>query len=137
MRTREPVRYAIRVDGEEVQQWDEDTNKVQIIHLGGDPTFKAVSEQIQSWFLGDYQMLAKSYDVFVRSEQPLSLRFSPKSATMVGKILTSIDVTFGKDDLNIDSMVVHEASGDMTILNFIDPQLNQPISKQIWEMPPK
>ena len=140
----QPVKYAIRVQGEEIRQWDEDTNKVQVIHLGGDPTFKAISEQIQSWFLGNYKELANSYDVFVISEKPLSLRFAPKGSSMVAQLVQSIDVTFAKDETNIDSMVVHELSHDATMsasnstmLKFIDPKMNQPIADVIWEVPPK
>src|SRR5271169_6404984 len=60
---REPVRYAIRIRGDEIKQWDEDTNQVQTTHLGGDPAFQAITEQIQAWFMGDYKVLAQSYDV--------------------------------------------------------------------------
>jgi outer membrane lipoprotein-sorting protein len=134
---REPVRYAIRVDGEEVRQWDEDTNKVQIIHLGGDPTFKAVSEQIQAWFLGDYKQLAGSYEVFVISDKPLALRFAPKAGTMVAKLISQIEVTFGPDEMNIDKMRIHEATGDNTDLTFVNTRLNQPVPKETWEIPPR
>jgi len=133
----EPVRYAIRVQGDEVRQWDEDTNKVQIIHLGGDPTFKAITEQIQAWFLGNYQTLEQSYDVYLLNDKPLSLRFAPKPGSMVAKLVKSIDVTFGKDELNLDAMVVRETAGDSTVLNFLKTRLNQPIKPQIWEIPPK
>jgi outer membrane lipoprotein carrier protein len=133
----EPVRYAIRVQGEEVRQWDEDTNKVQVIHLGGDPTFKAITEQIQAWFLGNYQTLEQSYDVYLLNDKPLSLRFAPKPGSMVAKLVKSIDVTFGKDELNLDMMVVRETAGDSTTLNFVNTRLNQPIKPQTWEIPPK
>src|ERR1700677_36907 len=32
---RDPVKYAVRIAGDEVSQWDEDTNQVQTVHLGG------------------------------------------------------------------------------------------------------
>ncbi|HEY8750421.1 MAG TPA: outer membrane lipoprotein carrier protein LolA [Tepidisphaeraceae bacterium] len=134
---REPVKYAIRVEGEEVRQWDEDTNKVQIIHLGGDPTFKAISQQIQAWFLGNYKELAQSYDVYVLGNTPLTLRFVPRGNTMLGKLVSWIEVTFGPDERNIDKMQIHEAAGDTTVLNFTNTRLNQPIPKQTWEIPPR
>jgi outer membrane lipoprotein-sorting protein len=134
---REPVRYAIRVHGEEVSQWDEDTNKVQVMHLGGDPTFKAISQQIQAWFLGDYKSLAGSYDVFLISPKPLTLRFAPKPGTMVAKMVSGIEVTFGADEMNIDTMQIHEQAGDNTILTFINTRLNQPVKKETWEIPPR
>jgi len=133
---REPVRYAIRVDGDEVRQWDEDTNKVKTMHVGSDPTFKAITEQIQAWFLGDYAALSQTYDVSVVSENPLSLGFTPKPGTMVGKVLQHVDVGFGPGDAYINRMVVREASGSVTTLNFIGPKLNEPVPSTTWEIPP-
>jgi outer membrane lipoprotein carrier protein len=134
---REPVRYAIRVDGDEVRQWDEDTNKVQVIHVGGDPTFKAISEQLQSWFMGNYKELANSYDVFAIGEKPLTLRFAPKPSAVMGKVISWIQVTFGPDERNIDKMQVRESAGDTTFLTFTNTRLNQPVPKQTWEIPPR
>jgi outer membrane lipoprotein carrier protein len=132
-----PTRYAIRVDGEELTQWDEDTNKVQVLHLGGDPTFKNITEQIQAWFLGDYKMLEKSYDVYVLSEKPLSLRFAPQAGGMVAKMVKNIEITFGNDETEVDKMVINESTGDTTTLTYSNTRLNQPIPDQIWEIPPK
>jgi outer membrane lipoprotein-sorting protein len=133
---RQPVGYAIRIRGDEVSQWDEDTNRVDVMHLGGDPTFKAVTEQMQAWFLGNYKVLGDSYDVFVNSRQPLSLRFVPRGDTMVAKMLKQVDVTFSSDERYIDGMVVQEAGGDTTTLNFLNARVNQPVENATWEMPP-
>jgi len=133
---RQPVKYAVRIEGDEVRQWDEDTNHVQVIHLGGDPTFKAVSEQIQAWFLGDYKALGESYDLYLTQEQPVSLAFMPKGNSAVTKILKRIDLTFDAPETYIDTMVVREAGGDTTTIKFINVHVNQPINDETWEMPP-
>jgi outer membrane lipoprotein-sorting protein len=132
-----PVRYAVRIEGDEVRQWDEDTNNVQVIHLGGDPTFKAISEQIQAWFLGNYKALGDSYDVMLLKNDPLTLQFLPRSDTMVSKILKSVDLTFNHDVTYIDSMVIRETGGDTTTIQFLNSKVNQPIAADTWEMPPK
>jgi len=133
---RDPVKYAIRIDGEEIRQWDEDTNQVQVIHLGGDPTFAAVTQQLQAWFMGDYKTLGDSYDVELQGENPLRLGFIPKGQSMVAKVLKQVDLTFGKSEQSIDKMVVSEASGDVTTLQFNSSRINQPIPKATWEIPP-
>ncbi len=133
---RDPVKYAVRIAGDEVSQWDEDTNQVQTVHLGGDPTFKAITQQMQAWFLGDYKALGDSYDVYVNSNQPLSLGFVPNGSMMVSKLIKRIDLTFGADESYIDTMVISEASGDVTTLKFSGTRVNQPVSGDIWEMPP-
>jgi outer membrane lipoprotein-sorting protein len=133
---RDPVKYAIRIVGDEVSQWDEDTNHVDIVHLGGDPTFKAITQQMQAWFLGNYKALGDSYDVYVNTDTPLSLRFVPNSTTMVAKLIKRIDLTFSSDENYIQTMVISEAGGDVTSLTFSSTRVNQPISGQTWEMPP-
>jgi outer membrane lipoprotein carrier protein len=133
----EPTKYAIRVDGEELIQWDDDTNKVEVIHLGGDPTFKNITEQIQAWFLGDYKVLEKSYDVYLLSEKPLSLRFAPQAGSMVAKLVKNIEITFGNDETQVDKMVINETTGDSTALVYSNTRLNQPIAENTWEIPPK
>lgn len=133
---REPVKYAVRIEGEEVEQWDEDTNHVDVIHLGGDPTFKAVSEQIQAWFLGNYKVLGDSYDVYLTQQQPVSLAFIPNGQSMVSKLIKRIDLTFNPDETYIDTMVLRETGGDVTTIHFINTRVNQPVSEGTWEMPP-
>lgn len=134
--TREPVHYAIRIEGEEVRQWDEDTKRVEVIHLGGDPSFKAVSEQIKAWFLGDYDALAKGYDMDVLSENPLELGFTPSGDSMVAKVLKRVNITFSKDEQYIDRIAVDEVDGDTTTLEFINPRVNEPVDDEVWRMPP-
>lgn len=133
---RDPVKYAIKIDGEEIQQWDEDTNTVQVIHLGGDPTFAAVTQQLQAWFTGDYKTLGDNYDAQLQGENPLHISFVPKGQSMVAKVMKQIDLTFGKSELYIEKMVITEASGDVTTLQFNGTLINQPIPKETWEIPP-
>ncbi|HWE04095.1 MAG TPA: outer membrane lipoprotein carrier protein LolA [Tepidisphaeraceae bacterium] len=134
-----PVRYAIRVEGDEVRQWEEDTNKVQVTHVAGDPTFKAISEQLQAWFLGNYKALEASYAVFVLSDKPspLSLRFVPKAGTMIAKLIAHIDLTFSPDNRTIEKMIIQEAGGDWTTLTIRNARINQPMKPQTWEIPPR
>jgi outer membrane lipoprotein-sorting protein len=133
----DPVRYAIRVSGDEVRQWDEDTKHVDVINLAGDPTFKAVSQQIQGWFLGDYKSLAQNYDANVLGDKPLILAFTPKAGTMVAKMLSHIQVTFAAGDQYVEKMAIDETDGDRTTVEFIHVQVNQPIAEDVWRIPPK
>jgi hypothetical protein len=54
----------------------------------------------------------------------------------VAKVLARVDLTFGKSELYIDKMVVHEAGGDTTTLQYLNIDLNKSIDKKTWEMPP-
>jgi hypothetical protein len=74
--------------------------------------------------------------VELMGENPLSLGFVPKGDTMVAKVVGRVDLTFGKSELYIDKMVVHEVGGDTTTLQYLNTELNKPIDAKIWEMPP-
>jgi outer membrane lipoprotein-sorting protein len=131
-----PLGYAISVHGDQVRQWDQDSNQVQTIHLGDDPTFKAITDQIHAWFLGDYQTLAQSYDIWVQSRDPLCLAFAPKPATLVAKLIDRVTVTFSGDRKYIQSMQIRQAGGDRTTLSYSHTQLNKAIPPETWEIPP-
>jgi outer membrane lipoprotein-sorting protein len=132
----EPVKYAVSIQGETVRQWDEDTNRVQVIHLGSDPTFKAVSEQLSAWFMGNYKILTDTYDVSVAREKPLSLVFTPKPDSMGAKFLQRVTVSFADDDRYINDMVIVESGGSVTTLKYLNTQINKPIADDTWEIPP-
>jgi outer membrane lipoprotein carrier protein len=132
----QPPQYALRLRGE-LSQWDEETKNVQVVHLAGDPAFKSVSEQLQAWFLGNYAALNQSWDVYVVSDKPFSLRFVPKATTFVAKHLKSVEVTFNSEGTNIDGRSVVETGGDRATFSFSDVRLNQPMDKEAWMIPPK
>jgi outer membrane lipoprotein-sorting protein len=134
---KKPVRYAVLIQGSEIHQWDEDTNKTQVIQLGNDPVFKAVTAQINAWFLGDYEVLLKTFAVELVKEKPLVLGFVPLKDSVPSKMLKRIEMTFGKDESYIDNMFIEEVDGDSTRLKFIDPKLNEKIKKEVWEIPPR
>ncbi len=134
---RKPVRYAIRIEGSEIRQWDQDTNKVSVIQLGGDPVFKAVADQIQAWFMGDYKVLLQTFDVQLASRTPLVLGLVPKADSVPAKMFQRIDMAFGKDEKYIDTITLVESGGDVTKLKFIEPKLNEKIKPETWEIPPR
>jgi outer membrane lipoprotein carrier protein len=134
---KKPVRYAIRIEGAEVRQWDQDTNKVSVIQLGGDPVFKAVADQIQAWFMGDYKVLLQTFNVQLQSRTPLVLGLVPKADSVPAKMFKQIDMAFGKDEKYIDTITLVESGGDVTKLKFLEPKLNEKIKPETWEIPPR
>ena len=134
---KKPVRYAIRIEGSEIRQWDQDTKKVSVIQLGGDPVFKAVADQIQAWFMGDYKVLLQTFDVQLQSRTPLVLGLVPKPDSVPAKMFKQIDMAFGKDEKYIDTITLMESGGDVTKLTFIEPKLNEKIQSETWEIPPR
>lgn len=132
----DPVKYSIRVEGDEVRFWDEDTDHVQSIRIGPNHSFRAAFEQFQGWFLGDYRSLTDSYDVTVLRADPIAVSFEPRSNSPMAKIIKRVEATFQTDNAYLQSIVIHEGSGDTTTIRFLNTRLNQPIPAEIWEIPP-
>ena len=132
----EPVKYSIRVENEDVQFWDEDTNRVDRIHIGADHNFRAVFEQFQGWFLGNYAKIEQSYDVSVQSTEPLVVSFQPKAGSPMVQMLKRVVVTFQADHLYLASLVIEEGGGDTTTIHFNNIQINKAVPDSTWEIPP-
>jgi len=133
---REPVRYSILMEGDTVRQWDEDTDRVQTLHVRDNPALKAVFSQFQAWFLGDYHALAQAYDVVIVDREPPSLRFSPKPDSAVQEMVKQVQITMSRDRLSIERIVIEEHGGDSTTIRFLNIRLNQPIRNEAWDIPP-
>lgn len=136
-RVHEPVRYSILMEGGTVRQWDEDTNRVQTLHVEDNSTLKAVFSQFQAWFLGDYHAIAKAYDVVIVDREPPCLRFSPKPDSAMAEMVKQVQMTMSKDRLSMETIVIEEKGGDSTTIRFRTIRLNQPIPDEVWEIPPR
>lgn len=132
----EPVKYSISVEGDVVRFWDEDTNHVQEIHIGPKHDFRAVFEQFQGWFQGDYHTLSDSYDVKVLTADPITIRFQPSATSPMVKIIQFVEATFQADKAYLQSIAIHEGGGDTTTIRFTNTKLNAAIPPEIWEIPP-
>lgn len=133
---RAPVRYSILMQDDTVRQWDEDTDRVQTLHLAKNPALKAVFSQFRAWFLGDYQSIEQAYDVVIVKREPPCLRFAPKPDSAMADMVERIQMTMSKDRRSIDNIVIEEKGDDTTTIRFLNTQLNQAIRQDVWEIPP-
>jgi hypothetical protein len=116
-----------------ISQWDEDTGRVQKISLSKNPAFEAAIGQMSIWFSGSYSPLLKDYEILLLREKPVSLKFTPKPATLAGNVIKSVTVDFRKDEQYINKIFIEEKGGDTTSLLFIDTRLNTPVEASAWK----
>jgi outer membrane lipoprotein-sorting protein len=129
-----PMRYALVISGSNISQWDQDSNQVQSISLAKNPSFQVAIEQMQNWFSGTYKSMQQDYQINLISQQPLKLEFVPKEKSMATNFIQRVTVLFQADQQYIKEIDILEKSGDSTLLEFIDAQLNQEISPKAWEV---
>jgi outer membrane lipoprotein-sorting protein len=130
----EPVRYSFLINGAKLTQWDEDTDKVQSLALDKDPAFSAVFQQLTAWFSGRYTVLLESYTVAVEKREPYVLVFTPKAGSMVDGVIANVRVVFRADGRYIEELTIHEAAGNITVINFANAILNGPIDDKMWKV---
>lgn len=134
----EPVRYSVLLQNDSMRQWDEDSDRVQTIRFSGNPAVKAAMEQFQAWFLGNYEVVANSYDVTVTQAQSLGMRFVPREKnSAAAKLVSRIDIIFTPDLNYLQSLVLQDGNGDTTTMIFESVRFNEQLPADVWEIPPR
>jgi len=131
-----PIRYALVLNGDYAQQWDEDSNKIQKTKTANDPVFKEVLGQIEKWFSGEFASLLNDYDLVVKNSQPPELEFTPKTGGLIGKVIQHVTISVRSDRAYVEQILIEDTGGDTTRIVFYDTVLNAPVSAEKWEVVP-
>jgi hypothetical protein len=107
---------------------------VQSVSLVNNPSFQVAIQQMQNWFSGTYKTMQGDYQISLISQQPLKLEFIPKEKSAAANFIQRVTVLFQDDQQYIKELDILEKSGDSTLLEFINAQLNQNIPPAAWEV---
>ncbi len=129
-----PLRYALVINGTSINQWDQDSGRVQSLSLNRNPSFQVAIQQMQNWFSGSYKSMEADYDIKLISQQPIELEFIPKSKAVSANFIQQVNVLFSPDEHYIKHIYILEKTGDSTLLEFINPELNREIPTSAWEV---
>ncbi len=133
-RIESPIRYSIVFKDGKIYQWNEDTDRVEVLSMSAAPVFKIVIEQMQTWFYGSYTDLLAQYDIRVFSKNPLVLEFTPHKEALSAPMIQAITIQFRHDQSYIESIRIMEKSGDQSLMIFTGTLLNTGIDASVWEM---
>jgi outer membrane lipoprotein-sorting protein len=131
-----PVRYSLVIDGPKLAQWDEDTDRVQIVRLDKNPSFKEAFQQLTAWFSGRYASLRRQYQVSIEQADPYVLVFSPREGSDMVKVIRKVRIVFRKDERYIEELALHEASGNTSVIRFSNTRLNEAVGDDAWKVRP-
>ncbi len=131
-----PIRYALVLNGDYAQQWDEDSNKVQKTKATGNPIFEEVLGQIEKWFSGEFGSLLNDYDLVIKKSQPPELEFTPKQGGLIGKVIRHVTISVRSDRAYVEQILIEDTGGDTTRIVFYDTILNAPVPPAAWEVVP-
>ncbi len=133
----EPVQYRLVIHGSRLQQWDEDTDRVQELDLDDNPSYRAMFQQLTSWFSGRYGNLLDQYTLEIKSDEPVVLRFTPREDATFEDIITSVTIVFGEDERYIGELQILEANGSLSTIRFHGTRLNEDIDDEVWKARPE
>ena len=119
-----PLKSEIIADGDTVTTWDEETKQKVTMSVKTNPVIKNIWTQIDSWFMGKYDILAKSYAISIKSEKPLVLKFIPKSKPLSAAV-KQITVYFRADKKYLQKVILEEISGDSTVMKFSNIKIKE------------
>ena len=133
----EPLRYKVVIKSDTVEQWDEETDKVQKISIKKNPALQAVFEQMDKWFSGSYLSMTNEYYIKILSRNPVSIGFIPKNGTYAENLISRVTVVFMNNEQYIHKIEIKEKAGDRTKLTFANTLLNGQIEDTAWEVRPR
>lgn len=136
-RVERPIRYVFLLDGDKAVEWDEETGKKKKLPLSGNPVFEQILAQIRGWFTGRFSQLMKDYRIQIVTPKPLVLAFAPKEGNRIGKAVREIRVHIREDRRYLQKMVLTEVTGDVTVTDFLDVQIDALIPPEAWEVEPE
>lgn len=124
----EPVKTTVTADGKNIEIWDEETDSTQTLSIENNPVVKNIWSQIDSWFMGKYNLLSKDYNIKISEvdEKETSipvLVFSPKSEKL-SKVIKSVSLYFSEGDRAtsekkyLKKVILRENTGDSTVIKF-------------------
>jgi len=133
--TDEPVRSALTLRDGTLRQWDAESGRVTSMPVSQIPALPALTTQIQNWLRGDFDALARDYEINVEKEEPPTLVCAPKQKDAAP--FSSVTLVFNEDPPHLQKVELVEAGGNLTTIVFEQVELNTPVRNADWELPPK
>jgi outer membrane lipoprotein-sorting protein len=125
-----PMRFVVQ--GEKARRWSGDSKVPEVLEIEQEPMIKAIVEQVFGWARADFNWLEKRYRITVNQESPYALKLVPLSF-QEKKFLSYITIVFSEDWTHVRSVELHEKSGDLTRLRFMNTLLNPALPKDFFE----
>ena len=133
--TDEPVRSALTLRDGTLRQWDGETDRVTSMPVSQIPVLPALTTQIQNWLRGDFDALARDYEIAVESGSPPVLVCTPKQKEAAP--FTRVRLAFNGEPLHLQQVTLEETGGNRSSFVFEEVKLNTPVRADDWKLPPQ
>jgi len=133
--TDEPVRSALTIRDGTLRQWDAESGRVTSLPVSQIPALPALTGQLQNWLRGNFDALARDYDIRMESEKPPTLIASPRKPDTAP--FANVTLTFNEDPPYLRKVELLETSGNRTTIFFEQVEVNTPVRSEDWKLPPQ
>ena len=130
----EPIVYSMVIDGKTIRQWDEETRKVQTLHVESNPALQMMIVRMREWFTGNFTGFLEDYDVEIEREEPAIIIFVPKKISPAADVIERVRIIFKGDGSYLDQLEISEKGGDNTVLIFGDVVFNEPLKPGLLDV---
>ena len=120
----DPVLSGLSVCGDKGRRWHEKGGKPQSFKLADEPWLRHFATQVTAWTTADFDFLQKQYVIALLKPEPPSLELIPREAA-ARRLIASLEITFSVDYRYVTRIIIREADGDYTAINFLDVIINQ------------
>ncbi|MEA1923488.1 MAG: outer membrane lipoprotein carrier protein LolA [Pseudomonadota bacterium] len=137
----EPVLSGLSVCGSKGRRWHEKGGQAQPFKLAEEPWLRHFATQVTAWTTADFDFLQKEYTLTLLSSElkpksnpslnaePPSLKLVPREAA-ARRLVASLEITFSADYRYVTRIIIREADGDYTAINFFDVIINQALPEE-------
>ncbi len=131
--TESPLRYSLIIKDGFAKQWDSSAGKIEKISLKDKPEYNFVAARIKEWLGADFTKLKDDYKVMVFEQNPLVVNLNCMPESPVSDMISTVKLTFRKDESYIDKIEIFDPEGNLTTVNFISVTINGDIDRRAWE----
>ncbi|ACS78599.1 LolA family protein [Maridesulfovibrio salexigens] len=117
--------------GQKGLKWDGASKESTQFNTETSPEMAIISEQILAWTTMDIPWLQSLYSIKVTNYSPAVMELTPKSSK-TKHFLNLIRIFFAPDETHLESIELHEPSGDYTKIIFSNVLLNQKLDQDIF-----
>ncbi len=103
--------------------------KVNEFDIESNPMFRQINNMIVAAIRGDFMSNNDFESQFFEDPSSYLSVLIPK-INAVSSMLSSIEIYFGKDDMQVNRVIFKEPGDDMTIISFIDKKINSDIPEK-------
>lgn len=128
-----PLRCSVIMDMEELRQWNEDSDDIQVIRMADNPVLKTVSDSYRTMLTGDFS----SFNTTCKLELDKTTRIlslTPLPGSQMRQFIKMIQFHFAETYQYLNQIEIVEVNNNSTSINFNNASVNKALPDNAWSI---